>query len=194
MRSFIRIRHVLTGDLAAVKVLKNALCFGVFSWHGNTFFCMPPNIGPINVCTYFVINRYKIDKFRKHGKICFIWRHVTSWGLETFWNQPEVSTAPGSKVMAQTVVSCFGDLDLDLWHSSHALCMNSWNLHTVTCIYPGFALGRIHQFYFYLTSLWSKVECQWGVFSDPFHWCHYYVKNCLSLFSCSTIRLTRVSR
>ena len=27
MRSFIGIRHVLMGDLAAIKVLKNALCF-----------------------------------------------------------------------------------------------------------------------------------------------------------------------
>ena len=36
------------------------------------------NISPINVCTNFEINRYKIDEFRKHAKIvCFIWRHVT---------------------------------------------------------------------------------------------------------------------
>ena len=31
------------------------------------------SIGPINVCTNFEINRYKIDEFRKHAKIvCFI--------------------------------------------------------------------------------------------------------------------------
>ena len=41
------------------------------------FFSMIHSIGPINVCTDFEINRYKIDEFRKHANIvCFIWRHV----------------------------------------------------------------------------------------------------------------------
>ena len=38
MQSLIRICHALMGDMAAVKVLKNALCFinGVFDCHVNT--------------------------------------------------------------------------------------------------------------------------------------------------------------
>ena len=38
------------------------------------------SIGPINVCTDFEINRYKIDEVRKYANIAFylfIWRHVT---------------------------------------------------------------------------------------------------------------------
>ena len=39
----------------------------------NAFFCKVHSIGPINVCANCVINRYKIDEFRKHAKIvCFI--------------------------------------------------------------------------------------------------------------------------
>ena len=60
-----RIRHIL-GDMAAVKVLKNALCF----------FFMIYNIGLINIlmcAPIFEIYRYKIDDFRKHANIvCFI--------------------------------------------------------------------------------------------------------------------------
>ena len=73
-------------------------------------FCKVHSIGPINVCTNFEINQYKIDEFRKHAKIvCFMWRHVTQkryvvchggsgsfwkvfFSLETFCNQPEIST------------------------------------------------------------------------------------------------------
>ena len=51
---------------------------GVFGCHGNTcyvifidaiFICY---IGPINVCTDFEINPYKIDEVRKYAKIVFI--------------------------------------------------------------------------------------------------------------------------
>ena len=35
------------------------------------------SIGPINVCTDFEINRYKIDEVKKSRFIWFIWRHVT---------------------------------------------------------------------------------------------------------------------
>ena len=79
------------------------------------------SIGPINVCTDFEINRYKIDKFRKHAKIaCFLTSRDaktvrrTSWGTsdryfnqEHFKTQPEVSTTFSSKVMAQTMVFMF---------------------------------------------------------------------------------------
>ena len=35
----------------------------------QNYFCKVHNIGPINVCANFEINRYKIDEFRKHAKI-----------------------------------------------------------------------------------------------------------------------------
>ena len=67
-----------------VKVLKIPLCFII--WYlvameiraklflmGAFFVCMMLSAGPINVCTDFEINRYKIDEFRKHTKIvCFM--------------------------------------------------------------------------------------------------------------------------
>ena len=54
---------------------------GVVGCHGNTcyviciaaFFYLIHSIGPINVCTDFEINRYKIDELIKHANIlCFI--------------------------------------------------------------------------------------------------------------------------
>ena len=107
---------------------------GVFGCHGNTcyvifigaIFYMLYSIGAINVCTDFESNRYKIDEVRKYAKIAFYLIYMTScdaktlrhasWGLRhfwwifwqvTFWNQPEVSTTSGSKVMAQIVVFVF---------------------------------------------------------------------------------------
>ena len=73
---------------------------GVFGCHGNTctlfllvqFFIY--YIGPINVCTDFEINRYKIDEVRKYAKIVFYLIYLTSgdaktlrhasWGLRHF--------------------------------------------------------------------------------------------------------------
>ena len=54
-------------------------------------FFMLYSIGPINVCTDFEINRYKIDEVRKYAKIAFYLtscdaktlRHA-SWGLRHF--------------------------------------------------------------------------------------------------------------
>ena len=73
------------------------MLYGVFGCHGNTcyviligsFFCMMHSIGPINVCTDFEINRYKIDKFRKHANKFMFYLTLsvaktvrrTSWGL-----------------------------------------------------------------------------------------------------------------
>ena len=72
---------------------------GVFGCHGNTcyvifigaIFYMLYSIGPINVCTDFEINRYKIDEVRKYAKVAFYLIYVTScdakrlrhasWGL-----------------------------------------------------------------------------------------------------------------
>ena len=52
---------------------------GVFGCHGNTcyvifidaIFYKLYSIGPINVCTDFEINPYKIDEVRKYAKIVF---------------------------------------------------------------------------------------------------------------------------
>ena len=78
MRKFIRIRHVLMGDMASVKFDKRPMLYnGIFRCHGNicyvTFidvcFCNVHFLVPINVCVNFEINRYNIDEFRKHAKI-----------------------------------------------------------------------------------------------------------------------------
>ena len=70
------------------------------------------SIGPINVCTNFEINRYKIDEVRKYAKIVFYLIYLTSCDAKTVchtsWGlRPEVSTASGLKVMAQIVVFVF---------------------------------------------------------------------------------------
>ena len=59
---------------------------GVFGCHGNTCYVifigailyMLYSIGPINVCTDFEINRYKIDEVRKYAKIAFYLIYLTS--------------------------------------------------------------------------------------------------------------------
>ena len=71
----------MNGWYAAVKVLKNALCFimgylvameiRVTLFLLMQFFYMLYSIGPINVCTDFEINPYKIDEVRKYAKIVF---------------------------------------------------------------------------------------------------------------------------
>ena len=63
---------------------KYVLCY--FDWCN---FCMIHSLGPINVCTDFEINRYKIDEFRKHAKKIMFYLtscdakmvHRTSWVL-----------------------------------------------------------------------------------------------------------------
>ena len=66
--------HVLMGDMAAV--LKNALCFIIgylFAMEIRATLFSFFLYDPINVCTDFEINRFKIDEFRKHAQIvCFI--------------------------------------------------------------------------------------------------------------------------
>ena len=47
--------------------------------HGAVF-CMTHMIGPINVCTDFESNRYKIDQVRKYAKIVF---YLTSCDVKT---------------------------------------------------------------------------------------------------------------
>ena len=103
---------------------------GVFGCHGNTCYvifigvvsCMIHIICPINVCTDFEINRYKIDEVRKYAKIVFYLtshdaktlRHV-SWELrhsDRYFDQEHFET--NQKSLRLPVQKCFGDLDLDL--------------------------------------------------------------------------------
>ena len=64
---------------------------GVFGCHGNTcyvifigaIFYMLYSIGPINVCTDFEINRYKIDEVRKYANIAFYLIYLTSRDAKT---------------------------------------------------------------------------------------------------------------
>ena len=92
---------------------------GVFGCHGNTVlryfllvhFYTIHSRGPINVCTNFEINRYKIAEVIKYAKIVFYLTsrdantvRRTPWGLDTsarYFNQEHCETF-------------FGDLDLDL--------------------------------------------------------------------------------
>ena len=72
---------------------------GVFVCHGNMCYFifigailyMIHSIGPINVCTNFEINRYKIDEVRKYAKIVFYLKSRDAktvgrmtWGLRHF--------------------------------------------------------------------------------------------------------------
>ena len=103
----------------------------VFGCHGNTcvmlfllvrFFYVLYSIGPINVCTDFEINRYKIDEVRKYAKNCVLfdvtWRkNGTSYVMGT----------SGSKVMPQIVVFVFSvtltfDLCYIVCHTHCAWC------------------------------------------------------------------------
>ena len=69
------------------------LTFDLFSIVCHTHY-MLYSIGPINVCTDFEINRYKIDEVRKYAKIAFYLIYLTScdaktlrhasWGLRHF--------------------------------------------------------------------------------------------------------------
>ena len=64
---------------------------GVFGCHGNTcyvifigaIFYMFYSICPINVCTDFEINRYKIDEIRTYAKIAFYLIYLTSCDAKT---------------------------------------------------------------------------------------------------------------
>ena len=61
----------------------------------NGIFYMLYSIGPINVCTDFEINRYKIDEVRKYANIALYLIYLTSrdaktlrhasWGLRHFY-------------------------------------------------------------------------------------------------------------
>ena len=110
---------------------------GVFGCHGNTcyvifigaIFYMLYSIGPINVCTDFEINRYKIDEVRKYANIAFYLIYLTSrdaktlrhasWGLDTSDRNIVKSTRSLYDFRFKSYGSnsgfrVFGHLDLDL--------------------------------------------------------------------------------
>ena len=47
-------------------------------------FCRVHSIGPVNVCTIFEINQYKIDEFRKHAKLGMF--YFVTCGFDEFLN------------------------------------------------------------------------------------------------------------
>ena len=145
----------LFAEIQNVKVLKRALCFimwYVFAMETyitlflSIHFCKVHSIGPINVCTNFEINRYKIDEFGKHAKIvCFIWRHVTQkrYVVRYFWSVFSSGTfatyqkslrLPVQKLWLKQWFNVFDDLDLEFWPMlywlSHKVDMKYWNLHS----------------------------------------------------------------
>ena len=87
---------------------------GVFGCHGNMCYVIfigailyvIHSIGPINMCTNFEINRYKIDEVGKYAKIVFYLTSCdaktvgrTSWGLDTsdrYFDQEHCETNPKS--------------------------------------------------------------------------------------------------
>ena len=104
---------------------------GVFGCHANTcyviligaIFDMLHSIGPINVCTDFEINPYKIDEVRKYAKIVF---YLTSCVMGTTTLLIRILTRNILKLTrslydfrfksygSNSGFRVFGDLDLDL--------------------------------------------------------------------------------
>ena len=78
------------------------------------------SIGPMNVCTDFEINRYKIEEVRKYAKIVFYLIYLTSrdaktlrhasWGLRHFSLYDFRFKSYGSNSGFRVI----GDLNLDL--------------------------------------------------------------------------------
>ena len=98
----------MNGWYAAIKVLKNALCF-----------IMGYLVAMVIRVMLFLLVQFFIWYIVQVKSMCVpilksIGSELTACDAKTLWNQPEVSTTSGSEVMAQIVV--FGDLDLDLWH------------------------------------------------------------------------------
>ena len=106
---------------------------GVFGCHGNTcyvvfigaFFLMIHSIGPINVCTDFETNRYKIDEFRKYAKIVFYlmsrgakMTRRSSLGLDTSENILKLTKSlydfRFKSYGSNSGFHVFGDLDIDI--------------------------------------------------------------------------------
>ena len=121
------------GDMLRVKVLINALCFimGYLVCHGNTcyvifigaIFYMFYSICPINVCTDFEINRYKIDEVRTYAKIAFYLIYLTSCDAKRYVMRHGDSDMKPTRSLydfrfksygSNSGFRVFGDRDLDL--------------------------------------------------------------------------------
>ena len=96
-----------------------SMCYVIFI---NAFFAMY-TVGPINMCTEFEINRYKIDKFRKYAKIMFYLTSCdtktvcrTSWGRQHFVQEHFESYQKSLRLPV-------------FYFLSHTLGMMYWNLH-----------------------------------------------------------------
>ena len=61
----------------------------------GTILYMLYSIGPINVCTDFEINRYKIDEVRKYAKIVFYFIYLTSRDAKTYLTASGFFKIPG---------------------------------------------------------------------------------------------------
>ena len=115
---------------------------GVFGCHGNTcyvifigaIFYMFYSICPINVCTDFEINRYKIDEVRTYAKIAFYLIYLTSCDAKNVTSCVMGTTTLLIDILTRNILKptrslydfrfksygsnsgfrVFGDLDLDL--------------------------------------------------------------------------------
>ena len=124
----------MNGWYAAIKVLKNDLCFimgylvpmviRVMLFVLVQFFYIIYSTGQINVCTDFEINRFRIDEVRKYATIVyFIWRHVTQKRYVV--RHGDYDTADRylrslydfqfKSYGSNSGFRVFSDLDLDLW-------------------------------------------------------------------------------
>ena len=133
----------MNGWYAAIKVLKNALCFimgylvamviRVMLFVLVQFFLyIIYSTGQINVCTDFEINRFRIDEVRKYATIVyFIWRHVTQNGTSYVMGTTTLLIGILTRNILKPTRNLyefrfksygsnsgfrvFSDLDLDLW-------------------------------------------------------------------------------
>ena len=138
----------MNGWYAAIKVLKNALCFimgylvamviRVMLFLLVQFFILY-STGQINVCTDFEIKRFRIDEVRKYATICIFYltsrdsKHSTSYVMETTTLLIGILTRNILKPTrslydfwfksygSNSGFRVFGDLDLDLWPMFYCL-------------------------------------------------------------------------
>ena len=120
----------MNGWYAAIKVLKNALCFimgylvalviRVMLFLLVQFFYMIYSTGKINVCTDFEINRFRIDViWRKNATSCVM--GTTTLLIDILTRNILKPTRSLYDFRFRSYGSnsgfrVFGDIDLDLWH------------------------------------------------------------------------------
>ena len=126
----------MNGWYAAIKVLKNALCFmmgylvamviRVMLFFIGAMFYMIYSTGKINVCTDFEINRFRIDvMWRKNATSCVM--GTTTLLIDILTRNILKPTRSLYNFRFRSYGSnigfrVFGDLDLDLWHMFFFFC------------------------------------------------------------------------